>query len=84
MSAASTLVGQKFLAFSRFPAARNASDPRGVTTVRWTDMRFVGGVFAIDQPAQSGLFTATVRTDANGRVLEQYLGVLPTGRRSAP
>jgi hypothetical protein len=73
--AATTKVGQKFLAFSRFPAARSAVDSRGVTTVRWTDMRFVGGVLALDQPApRTGLFTATVRLAPDGRVLEAYLG----------
>ncbi len=73
--AATTRVGQKFLAFSRFPAARSAVDSKGVTTVRWTDMRFVGGVVSLDQAApRGGLFTATVRIAADGRVLEESLG----------
>ena len=47
------------------PAARSAVDARGVTTVRWTDVRFAGGVMALDQPApRAGLFTATVRLRA--------------------
>jgi membrane-bound metal-dependent hydrolase YbcI (DUF457 family) len=74
--AATSEIGQKFLAFSRFPAARSVTDARGVTTVRWTDMRFAGGVIGLDQPApRVGLFTATVRIDADGRIVEQYLGV---------
>jgi membrane-bound metal-dependent hydrolase YbcI (DUF457 family) len=73
--AAATRVGRKFLAFSRFPAARSAVDSHGVTTVRWTDMRFVGGVVALDQPAPgTSLFTATVRIAPDGTVLEQFLG----------
>jgi membrane-bound metal-dependent hydrolase YbcI (DUF457 family) len=73
--AAQTRVGQKFLAFSRFPAARSAVDAKGVTTVRWTDMRFVGGVVSLDQATpRGGLFTATVRIAADGRVVEESLG----------
>jgi hypothetical protein len=73
--AAATRVGQKFLAFSRFPAARTAIDSHGVTTVRWTDMRFVGGVVALDQPAPgSSLLTATVRIAPDGTVLEEFVG----------
>jgi hypothetical protein len=33
--AAGTPLGRVFLGFSRFPAARSATDPRGDTTVRW-------------------------------------------------
>jgi membrane-bound metal-dependent hydrolase YbcI (DUF457 family) len=73
--AAETRIGQKYLAFSRFPAARSAVDGRGVTTVRWTDVRFAGGVLSLDQPApRTGLFTATVRIGADGRVLDSFLG----------
>jgi len=73
--AAMTPVAQKFLAFSRFPAARTAVDAQGAVTVRWTDIRFVGGVVALDQPApRTGLFTATVRLAPDGRVLEERLG----------
>ena len=80
--AAATHLGQKFLAFSRFPAARTAIDPRGVATVRFTDVRFVGGVTGLDQPApRGGLFTATIRIDPDGRVIEQFLGPEPTRRR---
>src|SRR5262249_30606398 len=73
--AATTRLGQTFLGFSRFPAARTALDPRGVTTVRFTDVRFVGGVTGLDQPApRGGLFTATVRIGVDGRVVEEVLG----------
>jgi hypothetical protein len=74
--AATSHVAQKFLAFSRFPAARSAVDGHGVTTVRWTDVRFVGGVVALDQPApRTGLFTATLRVAPDGRIVEEHLGV---------
>jgi len=75
MQAATTHLGQVFLGFSRFPAARSAVDPNGVTTVRWTDVRFAGGPLGLDQPAPRVTpFTATVRADADGRVVEQRLG----------
>ena len=75
LQAATTHLGQVFLGFSRMPAARSALDPRGVTTVRWTDMRFVGGPMALDQPAARAVpFTASVRIGADGQVLEERLG----------
>ena len=73
--AATTRLGQVFLGFSRFPAARSAVDVSGATTVRWTDMRFAGGPLALDQAAPRALpFTATVRTSPDGRVIEEKLG----------
>jgi membrane-bound metal-dependent hydrolase YbcI (DUF457 family) len=73
--AATTPLGQVFLGFSRFPAARSAVDPQGVTTVRWTDIRFVGGTFALDQPGpRTNPFTANVRIGADGQVLGESLG----------
>jgi membrane-bound metal-dependent hydrolase YbcI (DUF457 family) len=73
--AATTRLAQVFLGFSRFPAARSAVDPHGVTTVRWSDMRFAGGPFSLDQPAPRGnVFTAAVRLAPDGRILEQTLG----------
>lgn len=73
--AATTHLGQVFLGFSRFPAARSAVDSHGITTVRWTDMRFAGGAFALDQPGpRTNPFTATVRLAADGQVLEESLG----------
>ena len=56
------------------PAARSVVDTHGVTTVRWTDVRFAG-MIALDQP-RSGpdLFTATVRLSPDGQILEEKLG----------
>ena len=75
MQAGHTRLGQIFLGFSRFPAARSAVDAQGATTVRWTDMRFTGAVVpgerALTQPT---LFTAVVRIDANGQVTRETLG----------
>jgi membrane-bound metal-dependent hydrolase YbcI (DUF457 family) len=73
--AATTHLGQVFLGFSRLPAARSAVDSHGITTVRWTDMRFAGGLFALDQPGpRTNPFTATVRIGPDGRVLDESLG----------
>jgi membrane-bound metal-dependent hydrolase YbcI (DUF457 family) len=73
--AATSRLGQVFLGFSRYPAARSAIDPQGTTTVRWTDVRFAGGPFALDQPApRVNMFTATVRVGPDGQVLEERLG----------
>jgi membrane-bound metal-dependent hydrolase YbcI (DUF457 family) len=72
--AATTPLGQAFLGFSRFPAARTATDARGITTVRWSDMRFAGGVAGLEQPTRSvNPFTAMVRIDPDGRILEQRI-----------
>ena len=74
-AAARTRLGQVFLGFSRFPAARSSVDRDGLAIVRWTDMRFVGGAFALDQPAgQVNLFTATVRIAPDGAILLEQLG----------
>ncbi len=73
--AAASPLGQLFLGFSRFPAARSAVDPQGATTVRFTDVRFVGGAFGSDQPVRRvQLFTATIRLDPDGRVTSSRLG----------
>jgi hypothetical protein len=73
--AATTRLGQVFLGFSRFPAARWTVDGNGITTIRWDDLRFVGAALAADQPLRPPyLFTATVRVDAAGRVIEERLG----------
>ena len=72
--AATTPLGQTFLGFSRFPAARTATDTHGVTTVRWTDMRFAGGVAGLEQPTRSvNPFTAMVRIDPTGKIIEQRI-----------
>ena len=75
LRAAQTHLGQVFLGFSRFPAARSATDAQGTTAVRWTDMRFAGAVVPGDQVlTRSNLFTAVVRIDANGQVIQESLG----------
>ena len=75
MRAADTRLAQVFLGFSRFPAARSAVDPHGVTTVRWTDTRFVGNGVALDQRRPGpDIFTATVRIGTDGQILEERLG----------
>jgi hypothetical protein len=72
--AATTPLGQTFLGFSRFPAARTATDTHGVTTVRWTDVRFAGGVAGLEQPTRSvNPFTAMVRIDPTGKIIEQRI-----------
>jgi membrane-bound metal-dependent hydrolase YbcI (DUF457 family) len=72
--AATTRLGQIFLGFSRFPAARTARDAAGASTVRFTDMRFVGGPFLDDARGRVQPFTATIRFDANGGLLSERLG----------
>jgi hypothetical protein len=73
--AAVTHLGQVFLGFSRFPAARTARDAAGATTVRFTDMRFVGGLLPNDSPGRRVQpFTATIRFDAAGNVVSERLG----------
>jgi len=72
--AATTALGQAFLGFSRFPAARTAVDAHGAATVRWSDMRFAGGIAGLEQPTRSvNPFTAIIRIDAGGRVVEQRI-----------
>jgi len=73
--AAKTRVGQLFLGFSRFPAARTAVDATGATTVRFTDVRFVGGAFGPDGSRRRvQLFTVTIRFDSSGRLISAALG----------
>jgi membrane-bound metal-dependent hydrolase YbcI (DUF457 family) len=74
-SAAEARIAQVFLGFSRFPAARSFLDPAtGVTTVRWTDVRFAAGLTLDQRLGRSSLFQATVRVDPDGRVLDERLG----------
>jgi membrane-bound metal-dependent hydrolase YbcI (DUF457 family) len=73
--AAAGRVAQIFLGFSRFPAARAFTDNRGVTTVRFSDMRFAAGLIALEQPTQRrSAFTVTVRLDPNGRIVDESIG----------
>jgi membrane-bound metal-dependent hydrolase YbcI (DUF457 family) len=72
--AATTHLGEIFLGFSRFPAARSAVDAHGGAVVRWSDIRFTGGIAGLEQPTRSVTpFTAIVRFDADGRVVEERI-----------
>jgi len=83
MRAASTPLGQVFLGFSRFPAARSAVDAHGITTVRITDMRFAGRPVGLNQDTRGAdPFTATVRVGPDGQILESTLGM--SAAASAP
>lgn len=74
-TAAAAPFARTFLGFSRFPAARSTVNPEGAATVRWSDMRFVGGIMTLDQPIRrAGPFTLVVRVDANGQVVDESLG----------
>jgi membrane-bound metal-dependent hydrolase YbcI (DUF457 family) len=74
-AAARAPLAQVFLGFSRFPAARWILDQRsGITTVRWTDMRFAAGLTLDQRVGRGNLFTVTVRVDPGGRVLDAQLG----------
>jgi hypothetical protein len=73
--AARTRLGQIFLGFSRFPAARAVVDEDGYATVRWTDMRFAGGLISLDQGAPQRVpFTAMIRMAPAGEVLLEQFG----------
>jgi membrane-bound metal-dependent hydrolase YbcI (DUF457 family) len=74
--AATTRLGRVFLGFSRFAAARWVVDDKtGVATVRWTDMRFAGGILTLEQPVRRpDPFTAVVRIGVDGRILDERLG----------
>jgi membrane-bound metal-dependent hydrolase YbcI (DUF457 family) len=73
--AAQTRLGQVFLGFSRFPAARTARDSAGAVVVRFTDMRFVGGPLISEQPARRVQpFTATIRFAPDGTLASERLG----------
>jgi membrane-bound metal-dependent hydrolase YbcI (DUF457 family) len=73
--AAATTTAQVFLGFSRFPAARVATDRQGIASVRWNDIRFVGGVIALDQPVRApGPFEVNVRVAPDGSIIGERLG----------
>jgi hypothetical protein len=75
LAAARAPLAQVFLGFSRFPAARRIVDQRtGVTTVRWTDMRFAAGLTLDQRVGRGSIFTASVRLAPDGQVLEAQLG----------
>jgi len=73
--AAETHVAQIVLGFSRFPAVRSFVDPAGVTTARFSDMRFAGGLISVNQPTfRVEPFTLVVRVAADGRILSEAFG----------
>jgi hypothetical protein len=75
MRAAETEMGQILLGFSRFPAVRSFEDPAGVTTARFSDMRFTSGLIALRQPgAGPEPFTLVVRVARDGQILSETLG----------
>lgn len=75
MRAAQSRLGRVFLGFSRFPSARVLVAADGSATVRWSDMRFVGGLFTLDQPVRRPPpFTAVVQIGADGRITGEQLG----------
>ncbi|MBI2833775.1 MAG: metal-dependent hydrolase [Acidobacteria bacterium] len=69
-------IARVFLGFARLPTARADREPHGRVAVRWTDLRFVGGLSRVDadEDRVRGPFGVLVRLDADGRVLEQRLG----------
>jgi hypothetical protein len=76
LEAAESDTARVFLGFSRFPAARSFADSDGTTTVRWADVRFELPVAAGPRANGAGgpgggMFTAQVRVDADGRILEE-------------
>jgi membrane-bound metal-dependent hydrolase YbcI (DUF457 family) len=75
LQAAAAPLAQIFLGFSRFPAARAVTDDRGVTSVRFSDMRFAAGLIALEQPVRRATpFSVLVRVTRDGRVTEASLG----------
>jgi len=80
--AAATKTATVFLGFSRFPAARTSVDPQGVTTVRWADMRFAGGLLTLDQQTRTpNPFTATIKIAPDGQILLETLRPDPPRQR---
>jgi membrane-bound metal-dependent hydrolase YbcI (DUF457 family) len=80
-AAATSHVGQVFLGFSRYPAARSVQDRNGGAVVRWTDMRFVQGALLTDQPVRMpNPFNVTIRLDPDGRVIQEQIGMRVDGR----
>jgi membrane-bound metal-dependent hydrolase YbcI (DUF457 family) len=80
--AAQTRTAQVFLGFSRFPAARSFTDASGTTTVRWSDIRFVGDLSASDILRPPNIFNVVIRIDAAGRIVDEHLG--PFDSRQPP
>jgi inner membrane protein len=72
--AAESPVARTFLGFARFPAVRSVPDAEGNIVVQWTDLRFIRSGEGQGSKWERGFFTATVRVDTAGRVLEEGLG----------
>ena len=80
--ASTTHAARVFLDFSRFPAVNASVNRDGITTVTWVDMRFSTPLsrprrgFEPDRERPTpNLFGATVRIDADGRVIDSNLGI---------
>jgi membrane-bound metal-dependent hydrolase YbcI (DUF457 family) len=71
--AAAAHTARVYLGFARFPAVRTFTEPDGVTTVQWEDMRFVMAPVPRGD-RRSSLFTVTVGVDADGKILSERLG----------
>ena len=75
MRAAESPLARIFLGFSRFPAARTSTEPSGITTVRFLDMRFAAGLVSLEQPVRRPQpFSAAIRLSADGRIVGESLG----------
>jgi len=73
--AAATGTASVFLGFSRFPSARSFTDRTGTSIVRWSDMRFAGGLFTLqNRGSRPEPFNVTVRLSPDGRVVEERMG----------
>jgi membrane-bound metal-dependent hydrolase YbcI (DUF457 family) len=73
MQAAGSRLGRVFLGFSRFPSARALVDPGGTATVRFSDVRFAGGLLTLEQRPRSDPFTAVIRVGPDGQILDERL-----------
>lgn len=73
--ARATRTGQVFLDFSRFPSAHAVEQASGEVVVQFVDVRFMGTPFRLGPNPQARVPSGmTVRLDANGRVVREYLG----------
>jgi hypothetical protein len=74
LQAARSPIAQRFLGFSRFPAARSIVAADGTAIVRWTDLRFTSETTPDIRERAPNLFGATIELDADGNVLRARLG----------
>jgi hypothetical protein len=74
-AAARTRTAQVLLGFSRFPVAREFTEPSGAATVLFTDLRFAMGPLNPQlQARRAGLFTVTVVIGPDGEIIDERLG----------